>query len=141
MLTVLLLYNTVFLLNPNSGVPLYVQLQQQIQQRILSGQLLHGSQLPSVRELSAELHINPLTIAKVYQILEREGFVETRRGQGTYVSHQSPTLKIDARRRQIGPAVDQLVTEALHLGLAEKEIQALLSDKFRQFKSQNLKRP
>ncbi len=124
-----------FLLNPNSGVPLYVQLQQQFQQRIISGQLKHGTQLPSVRELSAELHINPLTVTKVYQILEREGFVETKRGIGTYVSHQSPGLKMDARRAEIAPVLEQLVVEAIHLGLSENEIQSLLSDKFRQFKS------
>ncbi len=123
-----------YFLNPASGVPLYVQLQQQLQQRILAGQLRHGAQLPSVRDLSSELGINPLTVTKVYQILEREGFVETRRGLGTYVLHQSPALKIEARRRQVGPAVEQLVAEALHLGLAEAEIQALLSEKFRQFK-------
>ena len=127
-------YNTVFLLNPNSGVPLYLQLQQQIQQRILSGQLSHGVQLPSARELSAELRINPLTVTKVYQNLERSGFVETRRGLGTYVAHQSPALKMEARRRQIGPAVEQLVVEALHLGLGEKEILSLVSEKFQQFK-------
>jgi len=121
----------VFFLNPQSGIPLYVQLQQQIRQRILSGQLLHGAQLPSVRELSAELHINPLTVTKVYQLLQREGFVETHHGHGTYVAHESPALKIDARRREIAPALEQLVTEALHLGLSEKEIQALLSEKFR----------
>jgi GntR family transcriptional regulator len=125
----------VFLLNPNSGVPLYLQLQQQFQQRILAGQLHDGAQLPSVRELSAELHLNPLTVVKVYQNLEKEGFVETRRGVGTYVSHQSPALKMDARRRQIGPAVEQLVVEALHLGLDEKEIHSLVSEKFQQFKS------
>ena len=124
-----------FLLNPNSGVPLYLQLQQQFQQRILAGQLHDGAQLPSVRELSAELHVNPLTVVKVYQNLEKEGFVETRRGVGTYVSHQSPALKMDARRRQIGPAVEQLVVEALHLGLDEKEIHSLVSEKFQQFKS------
>ena len=125
-----------YFLNPNSGVPLYVQLQQQLQQRILTGQLVHGTQLPSVRDLSAELHINPLTVTKVYQILEREGFVETRRGLGTFVAHESPALKVDARRRQIDPAVEQLVTAALHLGLDEKEVQGLLAEKFRQFKSQ-----
>jgi GntR family transcriptional regulator len=129
----------VYFLNPNSGVPLYVQLQQQLCQRILAGQLLHGAQLPSVRDFSAELGINPLTVAKVYQILEREGFVETRRGLGTYVSHQSPALRIDARRRQIGPALEQLVAEAMHLGLGEKEIEALLSEKFRQFKPKTAK--
>ncbi len=130
-----------FLLNPNSGVPLYLQLQQQFQQRILSGQLPDGAQLPSVRELSAELHVNPLTVVKVYQNLEKEGFVETRRGVGTYVSHQAPALKMDARRRQIGPALEQLVVEALHLGLGEKEIQALVSEKFHRFKSQTGSKP
>ena len=123
-----------FFLNPNSGVPLYVQLQHQLQQRILSGQIQHGEQLPSVRELSAELHINLLTVAKVYQNLEREGFVETKRGVGTYVCHQSPGLGIDARRLQISPAVERLAVEALHLGLGEKEVQALFAEKFRQFK-------
>jgi GntR family transcriptional regulator len=125
----------VYLLNPSSGVPLYVQLQVQVQQRILTGQLVDGEQLPSVRDLSAQLGLNPLTVSKVYQLLERDGFVETRRGLGTYVSHQAPALRLEARRRQVEPAVEQLVTEALHLGLPEREIQALLSDKFRQFKA------
>ena len=129
-----------FLLNSNSGIPLYLQLQQQLQQRILSGQLGDGAQLPSVREFSAELHLNPLTVAKVYQILEKEGFVETKRGIGTFVSHQSPGLKLDARRRQIAPSLEQLVVEALHLGLSEEEIRSLLSEKFQQFQSPSTER-
>lgn len=130
-ITVLLQQYTVFLLNPNSGVPLYVQLQQQIRQRILSGQLEPGAQLSSVRDLSAELHVNPLTVAKVYQLLERDGFVETRRGIGTYVSPRPAVLRMDARRQQVGPAVDQLVAEATHLGLGADEINALISERFR----------
>jgi GntR family transcriptional regulator len=129
----------VFFLNPNSGVPLYVQLQRQLQQRILAGQLPHGRQLSSVRDFSVELGVNPLTVAKVYQALEREGFVETRRGLGTFVSHQSPTLTVEARRRQVGPALDQLVTEAIHLGLGEREVQSLLAEKFRQLKPKPVK--
>jgi GntR family transcriptional regulator len=125
----------VYFLNPNSGVPLYLQLQHQLQQRILTGQLPRGEQLPAVRELSAQLGINSITVGKVYQILEREGFVETRRGLGTFVSHQSPALDLEARLRQIGPTMDQLVAEAVHLGLTEQNIQSLFSDKFRQFKS------
>ena len=124
-----------YLLNPNSGVPLYLQLQQQMQQRVLTGQLVDGEQMPSVRELSAQLGLNPLTVSKVYQLLEREGFVETRRGLGTYVSHQAPALRLEARRRQVEPAVEQVVTEALHLGLSEREIQSLVTEKFRQFKA------
>ena len=130
-----------FLLNPTSGVPLYLQLQQQLQQRILSGQLPDGAPLPSVRELSAQLHINPLTVVKVYQNLEKTGFVETRRGIGSFVSHQSPALRMDARRRQIGPAIEQLVVEALHLGLGQEEIQSLLAEKFLQYQSQSGTKP
>jgi len=120
-----------FLLNPNSGVPLYVQLHQQLCQRIASGQLAKGSPLPSVRDLSSELHINPLTVSKVYQMLEQEGLVTTRRGIGSHVSGMTPILSAGARRRQIAPAVEQLVSEALHLGLDEGEVQSLLSEKFR----------
>ena len=127
-------YITVFFLNPNSGIPLYVQLQQQIQQRILSGQMPQGEQLPSVRELSAQLQINPLTVTKVYQNLEREGFVESRRGIGTYVRHEASDLQLEARHARIASAVEQLVTEALHLGLDEKEVRALVAEKFSQLK-------
>lgn len=125
-----------FWLDPNSGVPLYVQLQQQIQQRILAGQLADGAQLPSVRELSARLHLNPLTVAKVYQRLEHDGFVETRRGLGTFVAHQAPALRLEARRRQLQPALERLAAEAAHLGLSEKEVHALLSETLHRYSSQ-----
>ena len=120
-----------FFLDANSGIPLYVQLGQQLRQRIGSGQLKAGEQLPSVRDLSAELHVNPLTVAKVYQNLEREGFIETRRGIGSYVSARPPALRGDARREKLGPAVNQIVAEALHLGVGEDEVRALLAEEFR----------
>ena len=69
-------------LNPNSGMPIYRQLFGQLRQRIVSGQLAEEAQLPSVRDLAADLKINLLTVAKVYQLLEGEGLVETRRGLG-----------------------------------------------------------
>lgn len=123
-----------FCLNPQSGIPLYVQLQEQIQQRILSGLWSRGTQLPSVRELSATLEINPMTVTKVYQILEREGFVETKRGLGTFVAHQSPALKLEARRRQLEPIIAQLAAQARHLGLEEKSVLHLFSEAFRKLK-------
>ena len=115
-----------FLLNPTSGVPLYLQLQQQLQQRILSGTLPHGSQLPSVRDLSAELHLNPLTVAKAYQFLERDGLVEFRRGHGTFVVPGRKLPSLTQQRKLIQPAIDQVVSEALHLGLTEPQLQHLI---------------
>jgi GntR family transcriptional regulator len=112
-------------LNPQSGLPVYRQMIQQLKERIASGQVAPETQLPSVRDLSAELHINPLTVAKAYQFLERDGFVETRRGHGTFVV---PLKKLSAADQQklIRPAVDQVVSEAVHLGLSETQLQQLI---------------
>jgi GntR family transcriptional regulator len=125
---------TLFSLNPSSGIPLYRQLFHQLQQRILSGQLATGAQLPSVRDLSSQIHVNPLTVAKVYQLLEQEGFVETRRGLGTFVAHRTPSLSHGARLHYLEPAVRQLVTEALHLGLPEADVLKLVSHLYQQSK-------
>jgi GntR family transcriptional regulator len=112
-------------LNPQSGLPVYRQMIQQLKERIASGQLAPETQLPSVRDLSAELHINPLTVAKAYQGLERDGFVEFRRGHGTFVV---PLKRLSAGEQQklIRPAVDQVVSEAVHLGLSEVQLQHLI---------------
>jgi GntR family transcriptional regulator len=116
--------------NPASGEPLYRQVMRQLRERIVSGQLARGERLPSVRELSAEAGLNPLTVAKAYQFLEREGFVQTRRGHGTFVAESAPSLSAAARREQLEPALRQLVAEALHLGLTEEQLQKLVSATF-----------
>ena len=116
--------------NPSSGEPVYRQVMRQIRERIVSGQLARGEKLPSVRDLSAETGINPLTAAKVYQFLEREGFVETRRGHGTFVAEKARALSAGARREELDPALRQLVTEALHLGLSEAELLKLVAETF-----------
>jgi len=122
--------------NPSSGEPVYRQVMRQLRERIVSGQLARGEKLPSVRDLSAEAGINPLTVAKVYQFLERDGFVETRRGHGTFVAGKAPSLSASARREELAPALRQLATEALHLGLSEEELLKLVSSTF-----QNLQPP
>jgi GntR family transcriptional regulator len=113
-------------LNPQSGLPVYRQMIQQLKERIASGQLIPDSQLPSVRDLSAELHVNPLTVAKAYQFLERDGFVEFRRGQGTFVVPGRKTPSFIEQKKLIQPAIDQVVSEATHLGLTESQLQQLI---------------
>ena len=117
-------------LNPNSGMPIYRQLGTQLRQRIASGELAAGAQLPSVRELSADLKINPLTVAKVFQLLEVDGLVETRRGLGTFVVGGNVTRSQKARRELIAQAVEQVVAEARHLKLDEEEVVKLVRQKF-----------
>ena len=117
-------------LNPNSGLPIYRQLFQQLRQRIASGQLKPDEQLPSVRDLSASLKINFLTVTKVYQLLETEGLVETRRGLGTFVVNGNTTRSGSEKRRLIADAVEQVVAEAQHLRLGEAEVIQLIRERF-----------
>ncbi|HZM05753.1 MAG TPA: GntR family transcriptional regulator [Candidatus Saccharimonadales bacterium] len=121
-------------LNPNSGMPIYRQLFQQLRQRIVSGQLAPDEQMPSVRDLSAELKINMLTVAKVYQWLESEGFVETRRGLGTFVLGGRETRSLTRKRKLIADAVEQVVAEAQHLELDAQEVIELIEQRFAETK-------
>ena len=117
-------------LNPNSGLPIYRQLFQQLRQRMVSGQLAAGEQLPSVRDLSAQIKINPLTVAKVFQHLEAEGLVETRRGLGTFVTAGNTSRSIAEKRRLIASSVEQVVAEAQHLKLDEEQVVELVRKRF-----------
>lgn len=117
-------------LNHQSGLPVYRQIQQQIRERIASGQLAPEEQLPSVRDLSAQLHVNPLTIAKVYQLLERDGAVEVRRGLGTFVARQAKVLSREEQTKLLQPALDQLLREARHLGLPIDQLHHLLHETY-----------
>lgn len=121
-------------LNPNSGMPIYRQLFQQLRQRIASGQLAPDEQLPSVRELSADLKINFLTVAKVYQLLESEGLAATRRGLGTFVVGGHETRSLAQKRKLIASAVEQVVAEAQHLDLEENELVKLIQQRFEEAK-------
>jgi len=117
-----------FTLNSSSGVPLYRQLFDQIRHRIGSGQMADGEQLPSVRELSAQLHLNPLTVSKVFSLLEQNGLVETRRGLGTFVTRRRPPLSPTARLKQLRPLAEQFAAEAAHLRVPEAEALRLVAE-------------
>jgi len=123
--------------NANSGMPIYRQLFQQLRQRIASGQLVAGEQLPSVRDLAAELKINLLTVAKVYQLLEGEGLVESRRGMGTFVRDGRPAKPAAERRKLIAEAVAQVVAEARGLELEEDEVVKLIRQQFEETKNKS----
>ena len=117
-------------LNPSSGMPIYRQLFTQLRQRIASGELAAAAQLSSVRELAAELKVNPLTVAKVFQMLEAEGLVETRRGLGTFVADGNVTRSQKEKRALISNAVEQVVAEARHLKMEEAEVVKLVRQRF-----------
>ena len=120
-----------FVLNPQSGTPIYRQLIDQITRLIAGGQLAAGTELPSVREL-AELHtVNPMTISKAYAMLEAEGLLERQRGKPMRVAarrrNQAP---LTHRLQQLEPAMRDIVLAARQLEVGKKELLALLSDEW-----------
>jgi GntR family transcriptional regulator len=101
------------------GHPVYLQIKEQLERRIASGALAPGQPLPSVRAMAEQLSINPNTVVRAYRELEAEGLVETRHGEGTFVSRT-------VRKEQ--PAVRLLGEHARRYARAARELGATLSE-------------
>ena len=114
-----------FRLSERSGVPTYLQLVQQVRQAERLGVLQPGDQLPTVKEAVGKLAINPNTVLKAYRELDREGLVEARRGQGTFVSHALPATA-PAEYAALQSALLRWIREAQDAGLDEDDVAALL---------------
>jgi GntR family transcriptional regulator len=115
------------LLRPNSGsgVPIYLQLIEQVKHAIETGALRPGDQLPGIRRLAEELVMNPNTVAKAYRELEHDGVIELRQGAGAFVSAnagaQRQTEKMRAAQSVVTASVKQLRTR----GMTDGEIRRL----------------
>lgn len=120
--------------DPHSGVPIYVQLRDQIKKGVASGQLKPGEQLPSVRELALTLTINPNTVSKVYQELEREGVIQTARGLGTFVSRRSTSFG-DSQESALDKALESLMVEAYQLAVSESILRKKFEEKLHVWKT------
>lgn len=118
-----------FRVEPGRGVPIYVQLMEQIRRAVASGVLAPGEQLPSVRELALQLSINPNTVSRAYQELEHEGIIYTLRGRGTFVAAPSSTLTHRERLRRLDEAVERLFVEAYQLRCTPAEVLAAVRKK------------
>ncbi len=113
--------------NPRSGVPIYLQLVEQIRHALEVGILRPGDLLPTVRQLASELTIAPNTIVKAYGELEALGLIESRAGAGTTVSAGlDGTIKRMSQERLRG-RLHQLVLDAAALGLSEQELRDLIA--------------
>jgi len=122
-----------FTIQTASGVPIYQQLAEQICAAVARGRLRPDERLPSVRELSQTLVVNPNTVARAYTELERQGTVYTRPGMGVFVSAGRPAISKKARRQRLHKAVDQLLIEAVRLGCDSDEVLELLDERIKQF--------
>jgi GntR family transcriptional regulator len=121
-----------------SRTPIYRQLSGQIREAIARGRLRPEERLPSVRELSRQLVINPNTVARVYTELERDGVLNTRPGLGVFVAQPRTDLTRRARRDRLTTLTDELLTEAVHLGFSAEQVQTLLAERMARFVWPNL---
>jgi len=112
-----------FTLNPNSGIPIYRQVVEQIRRMISSSQLKPGAALPSVREVALTHAVNPMTISKAYSLLEAEGLLERQRGKAMTVASGASVREGKTERLQrLAPAIEQLVIAATQLELGIDDV-------------------
>src|SRR5262245_37146640 len=122
-----------FRIEPASRTPIYRQLVGQIREAVARGRLAPEARLPSVRDLSRQLVINPNTVARVYTELEREGILNTRPGLGVFVAQPRSELTKRARKDRLLAVIDGFLTEAVHLGFSAEEVLALVSERMPKF--------
>ena len=112
--------------NPSSGVPIYIQLMEQVKHAIATGALKPGEQLPSIRPLAEELVVNPNTVAKAYRELEHDGVIELRQGAGAFVSDKAPTKKDADKLRAAQATVAGAIEKLRERGVTDEEIRRLV---------------
>src|SRR5918912_1620671 len=113
-------------ISPVDGVPIYLQIVNQVKYLVASGRLAAGEELPPIRVLAERLLINPNTVARAYRELEVAGVVTKRRTAGTYVSDAGSPLARRERLKILTERADALLAEARQLGIGTEEVIHLL---------------
>jgi GntR family transcriptional regulator len=113
----------------NDGVPIYIQIVNQLKHLIASGRLTPGEEIPPIRALAEQLVVNPNTVARAYLELERAGIVTKRHGSGTYVSETPSVLSRREKFKLLAQRADSLLVEAGHLDIGLDEVVALLRER------------
>ena len=116
--------------NPSLGVPIYVQIKEQIRHAIETGAILAGDQLPGIRSLAETLIVNPNTVIKVYRELEQEGVLEIRHGLGAFVTTRRRRRSKAEEMRDAQQLVHKFVDTLKKQGLVEGEIRRLFEAEF-----------
>jgi GntR family transcriptional regulator len=115
-----------FRTNPSLGVPIYLQLMEQVKHAIETGALRPGDQLPGMRPLAEELVINPNTVAKAYRELEHEGIIELRHGAGAFVAGHAGAKKSTDKLRAAQAVVAAAVEKLRARGVTDEEVRRLV---------------
>lgn len=116
----------VLTIDPRSGVPIYLQVIEQVKRSVAVGVLGAGEQLPTVKQLALDLTINPNTVAKAYRELERDGVIETSPGRGSFIKTNGMAETTKAAATDVArDALTSAVREAKSVGLSAEEIRNL----------------
>lgn len=116
-----------FHLDPTSGVSYYVQIIQQVRQALLFGILKSGDQLPTVKEVSAQVALNPNTVLRAYRELEHDGLVVSKPGVGTFVTSTIPTAVPPASYQALRADLERLIRKARARGVDDSRLAALFA--------------
>ncbi|MFR8733255.1 MAG: GntR family transcriptional regulator [Clostridium perfringens] len=109
-----------------SGVPIYEQIAKAIKNEILSGDLKENSALASIRSLASELRVSVITTKRAYEELERDGFIYTLPGKGSYVAEQNKELLMEEKLREIEEKLGEAIDIANSIGLNFNELVGML---------------
>jgi GntR family transcriptional regulator len=121
-----------FHLDQKSGIPFYVQLVHQVRQALLFGMLKAGDRLPTVKEVVAQVAINPNTVLRAYRDLEHDGVVISRPGLGTFVSATPPASMARDQYRALRADLERSIRKARALGLDEDTVASLFEHVLRE---------
>ena len=118
--------NVKILISNNSDLPLYQQIKEQIKEAIFQEKLVEGDALPSIRSFANDLKVSVLTIRRVYEELEQEGFVVSQVGIGTFVSTSNIDLIRDSKRRLVEHKMQDMLQTAKSLNISKDELVAMM---------------
>lgn len=113
------------IINNSSMTPIYEQMVSQIKAQIMSGERKEGDSLPSVRALAKDLRVSALTVKKAYDELEREGFVATVHGKGTFVTSANQELMLEEKKKEVEADLETAIRKGRSCGMSDEEISEL----------------
>ncbi len=116
-------------INFKSGMPVYLQIVDQVKAAAASGALQPGEALPSIRPLAEELRVNRNTVAKAYAELENEGVIETLPGRGCFLRENHSALREEVRRELLTQDVDQAIVQAHHFQVSREDFLKLVHER------------
>lgn len=117
-----------YFIDNNSNLANYIQLMNQIKEKIYNHELKENDQLPSIRLLAKDLSIAIITVKRTYDELEKEGFVESRQGKGCFVKKLEITKLLENKKEELRTTLQSTISEFKKYGLTEEDIQEILQE-------------